>query len=57
MVSEVGIEAAVKRRLLVRLMVRACPVGTVIITGDHPAAAGFRLTQVAVDPVTAAPQV
>jgi hypothetical protein len=31
-------------------------VGTVITTGDQPAAAGFNLAQVAVDPVTGVPQ-
>jgi hypothetical protein len=51
-------------RLIVRLVVPVVATGTVITTGDHPAgevsvaagAAGFKLTQVAVDPVTAAPQ-
>jgi hypothetical protein len=45
-------------RLLVRLMVRppVVPVGTVMITGDHPAAPGFNLAQVAVELVTTAPQ-
>ena len=33
------------------------PVGTVIITGDQPVAGfGFAAAQVAVEPVTAAPQ-
>jgi len=31
---------AVKDRLFVRLIVRACPVGTVITTGDQPGTAG-----------------
>jgi hypothetical protein len=46
-------------RLLVRLMVRPWVLGTVITTGDHEAeelAAGFRGAQVAVEPLTAAPQ-
>jgi hypothetical protein len=45
-------------RLFVRLMTRFCPVGTVITTGDQtPAPAfGFKLEQVAVEPVTTAPQ-
>jgi len=63
---------AVKDRLLVKLMVSACPVGIVITTGDHPGTAavvavagtatgafGFRARQVAVEvtPVARAPQV
>jgi hypothetical protein len=54
--SEVGIlygvvlPVGVNERLFVRLIVRTCPMGTVITTGDHPAvvvavaagAAGFR---------------
>jgi hypothetical protein len=52
-------------KLFVRLMVRLCPVGTVMTTGDQPAgvvsvAAGawvFSAAQVAVEPATAAPQV
>src|SRR5207249_9838527 len=44
-------------RLFVRLMVRPCPVGTLITTGDQPVANGFNAAQVAVEPVTAAPQV
>jgi hypothetical protein len=55
-------------RLLVRLIVRICPVGTVITTGDQPAgvggteagfaagAFGFNAAHDAVEPVTAAPQ-
>jgi hypothetical protein len=50
-------------RLLVRLITKVCPVGTVITTGDHVAAvvpvaadAGFNAAQVAVEPVTAVPQ-
>jgi len=31
-------------------------VGTVITTGDQPAAAEFNLAQVAVEPLTAVPQ-
>ena len=39
---------AVNAELLVRLMVRAWPVGTVITTGDQPPpAAGFNAAQVA----------
>jgi hypothetical protein len=47
-----------KDRLFVRLMVSppVAPVGTVITTGDHPAEAGFNLAHVAVEPVTAVPQ-
>src|SRR6267378_6127751 len=60
--SEVGTLFAPNERLLVRLIVRACPVGTVITTGDQPAgvvpiaagAFGFNATQVA--GATAAPQ-
>jgi hypothetical protein len=56
--------AGVNERLFVRLIVRLCPVGTVITTGDQPAgvvnvaagAFGFRAAQVAVEPATAAPQ-
>jgi hypothetical protein len=63
---------AAKDRLLVRPIVRACPVGTVITTGDHPGTAGvvavaatatgafgFRGAQVAVEttPTASAPQV
>jgi hypothetical protein len=63
---------AVNDRLFVRLIVRACPVGTVITTGDQPGTAavvvvaatatgafGFRGKQVAVEttPVASAPQV
>jgi hypothetical protein len=51
--SEVGKLFAPNKRLLVRLIVRACPVGTVITTGDHVAAvvdvasdAGFNAAQV-----------
>jgi hypothetical protein len=55
----------VKVRLLVRLIVKLCPAGTVITTGDQPAgvvvvargAFGFNGAQVAVEPATAAPQV
>src|SRR3954470_2129472 len=58
MVSDVGILVAPKIRLLVKLICRVCPVGTVMTTGDQPpTAAGFRLAQVAVEPPTAAPQV
>ena len=39
-----------------RLIVRPCPVGTVITTGDQPVAAGFDLAQVAVEPPTTVPQ-
>jgi hypothetical protein len=48
-----------KLKLFVRLICSACPVGTVITTGDQLAgvvAAGFNAAQVAVEPVTAAPQ-
>src|SRR6267143_3063682 len=63
--SEVGTKLPFKNeRLFVRLIVRPCPVGTVITTGDQPAgvvpiaagAAGFNLAQIAVDPLTTAPQ-
>src|SRR5450631_66342 len=54
--SEVGTEFAPKERLFVRLIVRSCPVGTVITTGDQPAAAGIDLAQVAVEPPTGVPQ-
>src|SRR5882762_1794649 len=57
-------------RLFVRLIVKACPVGTVITTGDQPAgmagvvvvaataaeALGFNAAQAAVAPTTATPQ-
>jgi len=57
-------------RLFVRLIVRACPVGTVITTGDQLAgmagvvvvaataagAFGFNAAQVAVEPATTTPQ-
>jgi hypothetical protein len=49
----------VNERLFVRLIVRLCPVGTVITTGDQMAgviAAGFNGVQVAVEPVAAPPQ-
>jgi len=53
----------VKVKLFVRLMVRYCPEGTVITTGDQvptvavPAATAlFNATHVAVAPVTAVPQ-
>jgi hypothetical protein len=55
-VSEVGRLAAPNERLFVRLICRVCPVGTVITTGDQPAAVGFSLAQVAVEPTTTAPQ-
>jgi hypothetical protein len=48
----VELPAGKNERLLVRLMVRPCPVGTVITTGDQPTAAGFDLAQVAVEPAT-----
>jgi hypothetical protein len=61
MVSDVGILVAPfapKLRLLVKLICRVCPVGTVMTTGDQPPpAAGFRLAQVAVELAIAAPQV
>jgi hypothetical protein len=55
---------AVKDRLFVKLIVRACPVGTVITTGDQvdgtvatvDTDAGFNAAQAAVEPVRAAPQ-
>ena len=34
-------------RLLVRLIVRACPDGTVMTTGDQPVATGLSFAQVA----------
>jgi hypothetical protein len=46
----------VKLRLFVRLIVSDVPVGTVITTGDHPAAVGFDAAHVAVEPLTGAPQ-
>src|ERR1700730_7840208 len=55
----VVLPVGVNDRLFVRLIVRLCPVGTVITTGDQMAgviAAGFSGAQVAVEPVTAAPQ-
>jgi hypothetical protein len=61
MVNDVGIEflvesGRVKERLFVRLIRRSCPVGTVITTGDQPAADGFSFAQLAVEPGTAVPQ-
>src|ERR1035437_7018562 len=47
---DVGTEYVPKMRLLVRLIVRVCPVGTVITTGDQPVAVGFNLAHVAVAP-------
>jgi hypothetical protein len=59
--SEVGTELLFKNeRLFVRLIVRPCPAGTVMTTGDHvagvggtvvvfAAAAGFNSAQVAVE--------
>jgi hypothetical protein len=74
MVNEVGIGFAavapvgVNERLFVRFMVRICPVGTVITTGDQPYTAGvvvvagtsngafgFNALQVAVARATAVP--
>src|SRR5580693_5103805 len=62
-ISDVGTVFAVvapvgvKERLFVRLIVSACPVGTVITTGDQPLPTfGFNEAQVAVEPVTTAPQ-
>jgi hypothetical protein len=56
----VELPVGVNERLFVRLIVRLCPVGTVITTGDQIAgvivAAGFNGTQVAVEPVAAPPQ-
>jgi hypothetical protein len=54
----------VNERLFVRLIVRVCPVGTVITTGDQvdgtvttvDTDAGFNAAQVAVAPATAVPQ-
>jgi hypothetical protein len=60
--SDVGMVLAVElpggknERLFVRLMVRLCPGGTVITTGDQPTAVGFDLAQAAVDPAIAVPQ-
>jgi hypothetical protein len=68
MVSEVGtvfavvLPVGVKERLLIRLIVRLCPVGTVITAGDQPAgvvvvaagAVGFNALQVAVEVTPAA---
>src|SRR5580704_5619852 len=48
---DVGIEFVPKVRLLVRLIVRSVPVGTVITTGDHPPPAfGLRALQPTVVP-------
>ena len=67
-VSEVGTEfvtvPVVTDRLFVKLIVRACPVGTVITTGDQvdgtvatvDTDAGFNAAQAAVEPVAAVPQ-
>jgi len=56
-VAPVGVNV----RLLVRLIVSACPVGTVITTGDQPGvlvvppnASGFNAAQVAVEVTPAA---
>src|ERR1035438_9400336 len=57
MVSDVGTELAPNVRLFVRLICKVCPVGTVIPTGNQPAASGFNAAQVAKEPLTAAPQV
>jgi hypothetical protein len=62
--NDVGTLLAPNERLLVRLIVRSCPVGTVITTGDQvdgtvatvDTDAGFNAAQVAVEPVTARPQ-
>jgi hypothetical protein len=62
MVNEVGTD-----RLFVRPIVRSCPEGMVITTGDQPGVAGvitgaaagafgFSAAQVAVEPEMAAPQ-
>src|SRR5271169_1226183 len=50
--------AGVNERLLVRLIVKPWPEGTVITTGDHavPADPGFVAAHVAVEPLTAVPQ-
>jgi hypothetical protein len=60
MTNEVGTALvplpAINKRLFVRLIVSPCPAGTVITTGDQPAAFGFDLAQVAVEPATAVPQ-
>ena len=57
MTSEVGTPLVPNERLLVRLIVRTWPVGTVMTTGDQfGAAVGFRAAQVAVEPLTAVPQ-
>jgi hypothetical protein len=57
-VFAVVLPVGVNERLFVRLIVRPCPVGTVITTGDQlagvvptAAAAGFNSAQVAVEPV------
>ena len=60
--SDVGMPLAAPGgtgRLLVKLIVKICTVGTVITTGDQvPAVAlKFNEAQVAVEPVAAAPQV
>jgi hypothetical protein len=58
MVFAVVALTGVNERLFVRLIVSppVAVVGTVITTGDHPVEAGFNGAQVAVEPVTAVPQ-
>jgi hypothetical protein len=56
MVNEVGTLLVPKVRLFVRLIRRLSPVGTVITTGDQPAAVVVDLAQVAVEPTTTVPQ-
>jgi hypothetical protein len=59
MTIDVGTLFAPNVRLFVRLIPSppAAVVGTVMTTGDQPAAVGFNLAQVASEPpVTAAPQ-
>src|SRR5215469_18035957 len=56
MSSDVGMFVVANVRLLVRLICRSDPVGTVITTGDHPVAFGFAPAQLAAEPVTTVPQ-
>jgi hypothetical protein len=57
-VKDVGILLLLplKLRLFVRLICKVAPVGTVMTTGDHGLALGFSLAQLAVEPLTTAPQ-
>ena len=59
-VSDVGIvvlpDVVVNDSPFVRLILRSWPVGTVIITGDHPLAPGFSLAHVALELGIGSPQ-